>query len=142
MTFYILAKDEYDDRLILGGPVKFRSQLKETDISSLNYELKVAKAQQKNEKVSAIQAKLDEIIDPLRDLILVSKVDPENMKDGLGYKKDDLEFILMETQKIQENYKNYVSNTTKLMVNEENIHEMIFTEVAYSNQHRGILLQA
>jgi hypothetical protein len=104
--------------------------------------LKVAKAQQKNEKVSAIQAKLDEIIDPLRDLILVSKVDPENMKDGLGYKKDDLEFILMETQKIQENYKNYVSNTTKLMVNEENIHEMIFTEVAYSNQHRGILLQA
>lgn len=29
MTFHMLAKDEYDDRLILGDPLKFRSSIKE-----------------------------------------------------------------------------------------------------------------
>lgn len=62
--------------------------------------------------------------------------------ETLAYQEHCLAFILKEAKNLQRNFNSFIAKVQKITVTESNIQDMIFTHCAWSNQFRGILLQA
>lgn len=77
MTFYLVAKDVFDDRVILGGPVDFKNLISETELVNLKFMRDQLK--QSSKELREFDSRLQVTFDYLRDLTPLS----DNIKNNI-----------------------------------------------------------